>query len=320
MNKMNIEQNYYYWSNKNDINKLLSIKNNEYYLPCYPCEQINYSELIDKDVLIFFRKPKIIYGTCKIKLILIKESEFNYLNSCDEQNTNQINSLVIIDNDLFLDLINSYSMIYIPGVFFMKFDTIEIFEPIINLNKFNNYIKENSESEKNDFKYPNKIKEKNIVKSYNKLIWNNLKNYINYLKNQTNNNIEINKIEILNDDKKIQFNIPILLNGCEEIKNDFINLTIRKKKLLKHYLNCELCEKIDNNNKILKFNKKIVIKKILNNDNQDIFDEIIYDYQNLQKFIIKNNNNFEFNEDKINIVYNPISSTIYSKCVFILNN
>ena len=313
------KQNYYYWSNDNDIDKLLTIKNNEYYLPCYPREQINYSELIDKDVLIFFRKPKIVYGTCKIKFILIKENEFNYLNS-DEQNTNQINSLVITDTNLFMELTNTYSMINIPGLFFMKFDTIEIFEFIINLNKFNNYIKENSELDKNDFKYPNKIKEKNIVKSYNKLIWDNLKNYINFLKNQINNNNEINKNLQLNENKQIQFNIPILLNGCNEIKNDFINLTIKKKKLIDHYINCQLCEKVDNNNKIIKFDKKIVIKKILNNDNQYTFDEIIYNYQNLQKFIVKNNNDFEFNEDKINIVYNPISSTIYSNCVFILNN
>jgi hypothetical protein len=288
-------------------------------------------------------KPKIIYGSLKIKSILRKEKslgkEFDYLDTDLEEN---IDPMVIFDGTKFLELINIFNIANIPGLFFIKFDKIFMFEFQIEISKFNGFIKTNSELDKKpkfEFKYPRKINDKNIIKSYSTDFFKSyIIDYLNFLKKNNDDNIVLGKKEITIDliesnksngqpnnftnlnDRYIDFkSTPILFNGCEVVKTSFNNLTIKKKVLVGHIQKCKDCEIINNNEKKINLDKKIVIKRILNKDNFKIFDDIVYAYQNINKIVLKETNgDFLFEKEKINIVMCSESTNTYSRCVFML--
>lgn len=361
LDKLNVDfdSSYYYWSDKNDLNKLNLIKENhnidgEYYLPCIPFDTIkyNYNELIGKNILIFLKNPKIFYGLSKIELILIDEKNNLYNFDLDYEinnnlknisNLDNLDNLVLVDSKKFQNLLNIFNLVNIYGLFFVKIDKIYIFDYEVNLNIFNKYFIEHKDFI--EFKYPSKVKTKHITKSYY-VDSKNFKSYlIKYLKDSERNYIKNKDIENekeysninMNNGEKIKFCIPILWNGCNEFKKKFFKSGednsphFLKKILLEHWDNCTECEIIDNNDKsscitkdIFK-NKKKILKYIGNqdsnfNDDNKIFKDIIYSYQNLDNFNYKNINNFEFDSDKINLVISlNEKDNPYNKCIFIIN-
>ena len=66
--------------------------------------------------------------------------------------------------------------------------------------------------------------------------------------------------------------------------------------------------------------KNKVIKNIKSIENYHIIDKIILDYQNIRKFSYqKFNSDFNFEDDKINLIYCFESNNIYKNCLFILD-
>ena len=53
--KINFDTSYYYWSDKLELKKLVFIENKDNYgfIPCYPYNDISYTDLIGKNLLIF---------------------------------------------------------------------------------------------------------------------------------------------------------------------------------------------------------------------------------------------------------------------------
>ena len=269
-----------------------------------------------------------------------------------------MDQLILLDTEKFLNMINIFNLADIPGLFFIKFEKILTFEFQINLGEFNNYLKDNpnliiksfdSKYDNDDeltytLKYPKKINDRNIIKSYSHnglAIY--LKDFINFLKknhkdkldcsdkdntNNTNNsdnsdNFLMNSIEDEENDNgknnKINYNVPVLFNGCDIIKDAIHKLTIKKKMLNEHFEKCNNCEIINNNDKKLKLDKKIFVKRIISKNNFEIFDNIVSSYQNVDRFITNTiNTDFVFEENKINIVVCSESKCLYSKCVFVL--
>jgi hypothetical protein len=58
---------------------LVFIKNKDNcgFIPCYPYNDISYTDLVGKHLLIFFTNPKIFYGILKIESILIRKKKEN---------------------------------------------------------------------------------------------------------------------------------------------------------------------------------------------------------------------------------------------------
>ena len=326
LNKINVESLYFYWNDKVEIKKLFNVKQELKYLPSYPYENINYSDLINSDVFIFFKNPKIIYGTFKIKSIIIKNPTDKLFINDDyiEHNKNNI----MIDDKIFKELIKKYNIIDIPGLFFIELDTINIFEYEINIKIFNSYFK--TQTDFIEFKYPKKVKDIHIIQSYYPKILNQLIEYINYQKNKENENENIDKENI---DKKLsitdksikntndEFCIPILWNSCKIIKDKIKNNTITKIEIIDHWTKCNLCEKNDNNLFPLNIeNSKITLKKIEKTCDNNLFSKIIENYQNVKKTNILDINNYdiEFEKNKVNIIMTSNYNGIYDKCFFVI--
>ena len=370
INKININEGYFYWSNKNDLEKLVTLKKKDdnYFLPSIPYDSLDLDDLIGKNVILFFKSPKILYGLFKISNILIKNpKEPNYLEIQDSVNK-KINKNILFDEDNFNSLIRLFSIIDIPGLFFINFEKIYIFEHEININNLNNFLSENHQNQNHQthqqinnlklFKYPPKIKEKNIIKAY---LEPNLKNFLidwiscldknTDLNTNTNTDLNTNTNTDLNTNTKydesstdelnsnIKFKIPILWNGCNEFKKNFFDPDIKKNKkfLMNHWVKCAKCEIINNNIKsdnssiklhsqlnssdtIFKPDKKIIIQTINDKNNFLFFDKIINRYQsNLELTIQNNNSNFVFEEDNINLVCcSDQYKNIYSNCIFLI--
>ena len=314
LQNLDVELSYYYWYDKTILDKILKNKNNFNYFPCYSYENIDHTDLIDKYVILFIKKPKILYGIFKINYILIKNIKNKiFLDNSDTKNNSE---KIIIDKENYLNLINKYKIVEIPGLFFIYFETFYVFKQEFNINLLNTFINDNKNTIDN-FKYPKKIQEKHIIKSY----YNNLKKYIIdysiFLNNKNIINLE-NENENENENEILEFNIPILWNGCKEFNDNLLNSNLSKKNLINHWNNCEKCENNNNNNNEFNWNKKVVFKKLSNN-NKDIFEKIINNYHNINNILIeKKNSDFSFKKDKINLVSCMDSKNIYCKCIFIL--
>jgi hypothetical protein len=352
------ESAYYYWCDKLELHKLISFGDNFKYIPCYPYENINYTDMIGKNVLIFLKNPKILYGILKIESILIKEErEKNYLdyykeqnNSDNSYNSDNLDKSIIIDKKLYLNLIKKYNMVEIPSLFYIKFDYINIFEFEIDIKSYNQYLNlQNKNIEEFEFKYPKIVKPKHILKSYYKYFQTFLLDYIKYLEKKLiseteikeNNNlliqdnissfsdldsnidsiIENRHLTNSNNEEIVDFSIPILWNGCEKILKKFKKQKIDKELIFDHWNNCEKCEIINNNqNKFEIRDKKIVIKNIESKNNFTIIQNIIDNYKNISKFSYpKINSDFEFDNKKTNIICCFESNSIYKNCFFILD-
>ena len=338
---------YCLWYDKNELEKILigSQTNTDTYMSCFFSSTTDkLQELIGSYIMIFLKNPKILYGFVKINSIILKDIPFkSYLEEIDEEYIKQIkkNSLILIDEIEYKNIIKKYKYVEVPKMFLVKFSYLYEFKYEIGIKKFNNFILNTDVLiEKNylEFKYPKKVQNKEMIKCQDSNFTYNLMKYINYLHNRVEmlnqnkvqntfimDNNNINKIpNNLNTPIKNKFCIPVLWNGCECIKNMLIYQTIKpnRKLILSHYLNCVDCEINDNNNNMINFEakKKITIKNINKDSDVGIFDSLVNSYKNIESFNIENKNydGFEIEKDKINIIYCSKSSSIYSECLFII--
>ena len=78
-NDENISQTYFYWADRLELQKLLTENKNENenneYIPCFPYDEIDFTEICGKNILIFFKQPKILYGSSNIKSIIINSKK-----------------------------------------------------------------------------------------------------------------------------------------------------------------------------------------------------------------------------------------------------
>lgn len=340
INNINWNCVYYYWSNKNDFEKLVLLKKNdkEYFLPSIPYDSVDCNDLIGKYILLFLKTPKILYGILKIKNILNKPKKSSYLeaNQIDYSGTNDN---LLFDEENYSNLIRLFGIIDVPGLFFIGFEKIHIFENEMNINNINDIIKQNQSIDQIDlqnnnlkiFKYPSKVKDKNIIKGY---LESELKiSIINLIDkiSRSNNNLEYEFIsdtnkEISQDNHliekiNIKFKIPILWNGCGEFKKMFQNP--KKKFIIKHLTGCQKCEIINNNinlQDVMVKNKKIIIHKINEEETNIFFDKISDSYQsNLELSVEKKFYGLKFDENNFNLVCcSNEYKNIYSNCLFLL--
>ena len=344
--KNNIDFNnkniYCLWYDKSELEKILigSQTNSEPYMSCFFSSITDkLYELIDSYVIIFLKNPKILYGFVRINSIILKDIPIkSYLEDIDEEYISQIkkNSSILIDENEFNNIIIKYKYVEVPKMFLVKFHHLYEFKYEIRINKFNEFISNTDiiiEKNYPEFKYPSKVQNKEIIKYTEPNFINNLMIYIDDLNNKDklinkdkiqkklNIGTNINKLHDNKNNLIKKFCIPVLWNGCECIKNILFHQTTKpnKKDIIFHYLNCVDCEVNDNNNKIINIkNNKIVIKNI--NGDLDVFDSIIDSYKNIDSSYTenKNFNKFEIEKGKVNIISCSNSSSIYSKCLFII--
>lgn len=339
---------YSLWYDKTELEKiLLGLQTNQHsYLSCFFSSiDDKFPELIDSYVMIFLKNPKILYGFVKVHSITLNDIPVkSYLEDIDEEYISQLkkNSQILIDDVEFNNVINKYKYIQVPKMFLVKFHYLYQFRYEIGIKKFNDFILNSNEIEKNnlEFKYPTKVQNKEMIKNSNLNFINNLMKYVDnlYNKEQTVNqdnisnisnasnisNIDLNKLSNNeNNSVKNKFSIPVLWNCCECIKNMLVCQTTKpnKKIIMSHYLTCVDCEINDNNNKIINLanNKKITIKNINEDSDIGVFESLVNSYKNIESFNIENkiHDNF-FEKDKINIISCSKSSSIYSKCLFLV--
>ena len=334
LNKINSDSLYFYWSDKIEINKLITVKNNLNYLPVYPYSFVEYDQLIDSDILIFFKNPKIIYGSFKIKSIIIKNiKKKNYFDHNQDQDQ-ESNPNIKIDEKLFSDLIKKYNINEIPNLFFIQIINFKIFEYEVSVKGLNDYFLIKSLNNYVKFKYPTKVQDIHIIKNNYPKIVENIIEYIEFIeKNIKNNNLTLDNISfksidieelnsknkntssITNSEKINNFNIPIVWKICSELAINIENSCIKKNIFLNHWTKCEQCEKTDNNLIECELGKNKIKFNII--DDKNIINNIINSYQNVKKYHIDNNQD-QISSDRTNIIYSPNSSNIYSKCLFVI--
>ena len=314
---------YIHYLEKNFLEK---INSDEKFLPCLlvgtndnningfdEFDEFDELDIIKKTVVIILPNQKIIYGFYQIKSILT-----------DVNNSNDLQDSHI----LYDKLINRYNLVKIPKLFFVKFDKIISF-------KYKIEIKEINKKFKYDCNYT-QIKINSLAQSICiiKNIYLNINEYLEmYIRQQekliaTDTNTNANTdIDINTNEITIYMNVPILWNGCEEIRNNIRTGTIKKKTILHHLSNCLNCEIVDNNIEKLDIKKKMGLN-ILDNSNEmnlDIFDKLVESYGMVKKFkyINKIFESFEseINLDHINIfaMKDQIENNIYSQCYFIIS-
>ncbi len=339
-NDENIFQTYFYWADKLELQKLLTENENNEYIPCFPYDEIDFTEICGKNILIFFKQPKILYGSSNIKSIIINSKKAENLNINNSQLYYELN------DKLYSKLVSKYNVVSSYHLFFIKLNKIKVFEYKIDINSFNKfkYDCEKSETANANFKYPFKISPTQIVKSYSdENFGKKMISYINYLSDlaktmrSDEENTNESSEEKSNKNHEIIFKIPILWIKCDDFSDvitQFDNGCIDKKKfkheLIYHWNKCEKCEKNNNNMGIVDMdNKKITIKKINGKKCHNFFESIVDSYQNLTNYewnpnTIEHSNDLDINLDsnKINIIYsntNELSQSIYSKCLFLLD-
>lgn len=371
-NRINLNKTntYCYWCDKEELKKItLNTIDNYSHISCFfSLKNDKLTNLVnnEKYVLIFIRTPKILYGIIKVESLIIKSiPEKSYLEDDDIEYTKELlsNKSIEINADKYNKLIKDYKWVEVPKMFIIKFKHIYFFEYEIAIKKFNDYLMQQIQTQtpnQTQFKYPNKVHNKQMEKMTKENFLPTLLNFIDRLNNQnkiileleseleqvsnttSETNSNLSDLSVLTETNKeiSKFSIPVLWNGCEIIKNMIINETKPKKKLIiSHYTNCAECEIIDNNEKPLSLtNKTLVYKKIQTGNESgtgtgiEIFDVLIDKYSNVENFIMdkskgkakaNDNNvlktcNFELEKNKINIISCIKSSSVYNKCLLII--
>lgn len=338
---------YCYWCDKDELKKIAQFNQNSYsYLSCFFSSKIdNIVNLVDGYIFIFLKNPKILYGFVKVENIIIPNiTEKNYLEDDDDEYIENIknNLSIMIDKIEYNQIISKYKFVEIPKMFLIKFKYLYQFEYEIGIKKFNDYIlsinlnKTENITHIDKFEYPKKIQNKEMIKCWDKNFYSNLLKYTMYLYEQNSNlnsnsnfnsiNYNISNSDISTDSytteftKQIQFCIPILWNGCCEIKSLIHSNKFNKKTIQNHYTSCTSCEITDNNDIFVNMDsKKIIVINI--NDEHDIklFDLIISKYKNVSKLNYVNEiTKLHLEKGKVNIICCSKSKNIYSKCLFVI--
>lgn len=356
---------------KFEIDKLNLMDNeSNFYLSCFfSSNNYKLDEIVGNYIFIFLKNPKILYGLIKVDSVIIpKIPQKNYLEeyldeicldkacldkTCLDKIHNEDINKIILNNNIIInkkkydEIIRKYKIVEIPKMFLIKFKYFYEFKYEILIRKFNQFVSENYLPNYN-FSFPLKIQNKQIFKINDDNFCDNLLKYNEHLSirdkifieesNLTNQEIlincknENNNVSNCTSNKVIKFNVPILWNGCDEIKQIFKNFKISKKIIVSHFNKCSKCE-IVNNNTDTNFNisnKKIVIKNIENNQDHMIFDQLIEKYKNVDNFFhilgkttedkITNDKatDINFSKNDINIIRCPKSKSIYKDVLFII--
>ena len=339
-NKITENNVYNYWCDKNELEKIFSNKETEYsYLSFYFLSKFDkINELVNNGyILIFLKKPKILFGIIKAETVIIKNLlKNNYLEEEDLNYNNEImnNRFILIDENKYNELLKQYKIIEIPKMFFVKFKHIYEFKFEISIKKFNEYIKNKYlETRENEFKYPKNLNNNAMTKSYNKNIIYNLQSFINnsfdYNSNLDKQESDIKSNLSLDNEKtnknvgNLKFCIPVLWNYCDTFKKELDNLETNKKIkkfFILHYTNCSKCEINDNNYKLINLLDKKIVFNYLNSDfDINIFDKVIYSYKNTKNLLLfDDTDNLKLRKECINIIYCPKSKSIYKNCLFII--
>jgi len=344
-NNINFDKKKIYclWYDKNELEKILigsqTNSNINSYMSCFfSSTSDKLQELVGSYVMIFLKNPKILYGFVKINSIILKDIKLkSYLEDYDEEYILEIkkNNSIQIDEVEFNNIIIKYKYVEVPKMFLIKYHHLYEFKHEISIKKFNEFnsnIDVLNKKKYIEFKYPTKVQNKELIKCVDLNFTSNLMRYIDNLHNkdkiQINDEMPNNNMNKLHANSKNliknKFCIPVLWNCCECIKNMLIYQTIKpnKKIILSHYLNCVDCEINDNNDKMINFEdkKKITIKNINEDSYFSIFESFVNSYKNIDLSYIENKNydGFEIEKEKINIISCPKSSSIYSKCLFII--
>lgn len=336
----NSTNTYSCFLDKNELEKIsLHIENNISYISCFfSSKDDKLTNLADGcNVLLFIKSPKILYGIIKVESILLKDiPEKSYLDDTESECITEIinHKSIEINSNKYNNLIKKYKYVEVPKMFLLKFKNLYSFEYEISFKQMKNYFKDKKDFI--DYKYSNNIQNKEInnFADLNFIIY--LKKYLdklneentnkNQIKFKFNDNLSLSSIEsstetnFKNFEQKI-FCIPVLWNGCDIIKDMFINYKTKLKMniIKEHYINCKKCKINDNNFKSIDINnKKIVFININSETDYKIFDEIIEKYNNIENYnIINNYKNIKLEKSKINIVACK-NKTIYKDCFFIL--
>lgn len=343
--KLTKSNTYCYWCDKEELEKIsLSSDNNYSHISCFlSSKEDKLTDLVnDGYILIFIKTPKILYGVIKIdSLIMGSLPQKHYLEDDDDEEYMKnllTNKLITIDCDEYTKLIKHYKLVEVPKMFIVKFNRLYYFGYEIGIKKFNDYVKnllnQKFEQIQQDFKYPQKVQNKELIGLWDKNFLDNFSSYLNYLNSQDMTILESdistellssNSMTSSTDDqifKTSKFCIPVLWNGCDVIKDMLVKSKSKpnKKTILKHYTCCTDCEINDNNNKLINLDdKKLVIKNINSTDDIKSFNLIIDKYTNVENFDIGiTSTDIQFEKNKVNIISCPNSQNIYSNCLFII--
>jgi len=254
--------------------------------------------LINSKVLLI-KKPNIFYGYTIIKNIIIKKSNENLYNM----------------------MVKKYNICELYNLYFIEYDRIIKFKCNITFKDLNE-IKLPKMNEYNLVKYDCN----NIIKMINNIIDEKKIDSDESSESDTESKLE-SKLENDDDTDIIIMKIPILWIPCNKLKKNIDSSRINRKMFITHYTKCELCE-INNNNRInIDINNNLLFKEccikpesISMIDNE--IEEIIDKYQNILTYKISKNkyNEYEYDENKINLIYNKDINEKYKGCIFILYN
>ena len=330
-----IENTYLYIADMTFISKYCVNNSKKYktnkqeYIPIINTCSKNINELANSNFLIYLKCVKLNKST--------KAGYFGYFIGCHilinekiakQQKDTVLNKNIKIDNLLFRTMVQNYSLCEVKNLVFIKYDDIIPFNNIVIPSKFKEICKKNNHQFE---KFSTKLNCLNIVNyKINKPIeW--ITQYFGEDKedgeDEEDDENEDDEDEEEDDEKEdeepdmVIMNVPILWNPCSVIIEKMEKLCISKKCIKEHYNECETCEVVDNNRRMLEFNKKLNIHKLENDENKIIVDKIIDFYQLAIKYI-DTNENFENNglkEDEINIIYYKYEGELYDKSFLIIH-
>jgi hypothetical protein len=120
----------------------------------------------------------------------------------------------------------------------------------------------------------------------------------------------------------ITMKIPIVWIPCNKVIEKINKLNIKKKEILFHYHECEVCDITDNNRKKQEFNKKINLLIKTESQDKEYLDNIINFYQNNIPYKESEEifNNYKLKQDQINLIYYECEDEFYDKTFFIIDS
>lgn len=296
-------------------------KLNKYdYLPIINTSGNIITELINSKFLIYLKCVKETKST-KAGYFGYFDGEEILINKKISKNINNVNENIIIDDLLYKNMIQNYSLCEVPNLIFVKYNLIVPFNTLITPTNFKEICNKNN---LNCGTFSPKLNCLNIVKY-------KIDDFIKYIEeleedkteNEETENEETENEEFEEDNTEMtQMDIPILWIPCNKILEKMENLKIKKNDIIYHYKECETCEIVDNNRKLLEItNKKINFHIKENEEDKEFIDKIIDFYQIAKKYIEKKElfENFGLEEDKINIIFYKNIGEIYDESFFIIS-
>ena len=289
-----------------NISNINTLKLKTKCIPFINYEKIDNTNIINSLILLIKKHTKEVYGSIKVKDIITKE------------------------NDEYRDIIKEYGICELDNLYFIKFNKIKKYKlSILIKNLDSKLILPKMNQLYNIYNFDCYLVLELIKKYINKinLISNNTINIINNKDNEEEDNKEEdnedkednedNEDNEEDKDKTIYFNIPILWIPCSKLLKYIKNNKISKPTIKKHYTKCITCE-INNNNRLdIDFENKIILN---NCKEKDEIESIINRYLMCSKYENSESKirEYEYIEDKINIIWIKDEKHKYNECLFII--